>query len=330
MVLNALPFALCLLCAWLFALCSSVEAQQPKKVARIGFLSLNSRSSIATNADAFRQGLGDFGYIDGRNVVIEWRYADGNSDRLPDLVNELIHLEVDVIVTSATAPAQAAKHATSKIPIVIANHNDPVGAGLVDSLARPGGNVTGLSNMAIELGGKRLELLKETVPKVARVAVLRIPSAPATPPQMKQIEAAASFLGVRLQLVDWERPEDLKNTFSAMTKGRADALITFSGPRFGLYRPQIIDLATKNRLPAMYPDIVYVESGGLISYGAKTADLYRRVATYVDKILKGAKPADLPVEQPIKFELVINLKAAKQIGLTIPPNVLARADKVIK
>jgi ABC-type uncharacterized transport system substrate-binding protein len=327
--LRNLKFAI-LLSAVLLALSFSAQAQQAKKIPRIGFLSLNSRSSIATNADAFRQGLRDFGYIDGRNIVIEWRYADGNSDRLPDLVNELIHLEVDVIVTSATAPAQAAKHATSTIPIVIANHNDPVGAGLVASLARPGGNVTGLSNMAIELGGKRLELVSEAVPKVSRVAVLRIPSAPATPPQMKQIEAAASFLGVRLQSVDWERPEDLKNAFSVMIKGRSDALITFSGPRFGLYRTQIIDLATKNHLPAMYPDVEYVESGGLMSYGAKTADLYRRAAVYVDKILKGAKPAELPVEQPMKFELVINLKTAKQIGLTIPPNVLARADKVIR
>jgi putative tryptophan/tyrosine transport system substrate-binding protein len=313
----------------LFTLCFSAEAQQPKNIPRIGFLSLNSRSSMATNADTFRQGLRDLGYIDGRNIVIEWRYADGNSDRLPDLVKGLIHLKVDVIVTAATAPSQAAKQATSTIPIVIANHNDPVGAGLVASLARPGGNVTGLSNMQIELGGKRLELLKE-VKKLFRVAVLQIPSAPATLPQMKEMEAAASSLGVQLQPVNWERPEDLKNAFSAMTKGRADALITFSGPRFGLYRTQIIDLATKNRLPTMYPDTIYADAGGLMSYGAKTADLYRRAAVYVDKILKGAKPAALPVEQPMKFELIINLKAAKQIGLTIPPNVLARADKVIK
>jgi putative ABC transport system substrate-binding protein len=313
----------------LFAFCTSAVAQQPQKVPRIGFLSLNSRSSIATNAEAFRQGLRDFGYVEGRNIVIEWRYADGKSDRLPSLVSELIHLEVDVIVTSATAPAQAAKQATSTIPIVIANHNDPVGAGLVASLARPGGNVTGLSNMQIELGGKRLELLKE-VKRVSRVAVLQIPSAPATPPQMKEMEAAASSLGVHLQPVGWETAEDLKTAFSTMIRGRADALITFSGPRFGLYRAQIIDLATKNHLPAMYPDIAYVESGGLMSYGAKTTDLFRRAAVYVDKILKGAKPADLPVEQPMKFEFVINLKTAKQIGLTIPPNVLARADRVIK
>jgi putative ABC transport system substrate-binding protein len=313
----------------LFAFCSSAVAQQPQKVPRIGFLSLNSRSSTATNADAFRQGLRDFGYVEGRNIVIEWRYADGKSDRLPSLVSELILLEVNVIVTSATAPAHAAKQATSTIPIVIANHNDPVGAGLVASLARPGGNATGLSNMQIELGGKRLELLKE-VKRVSRVAVLQIPSAPATPPQMKEIEAAASSLGVRLQPVGWETAKDLKTAFSTMIKGRADALITFSGPRFGLYRTQIIDLSTKNRLPAMYPDVVYVESGGLMSYGAKTTDLFRRAAVYVDKILKGTKPADLPVERPIKFEFIVNLKAAKEIGLTIPPNVLARADRVIK
>jgi putative ABC transport system substrate-binding protein len=329
LTLSPLPFALSSVGAMLFAFCSSAVAQQPQKVPRIGFLSLNSRSSTATNADAFRQGLRDFGYVEGRNIVIEWRYADGKSDRLPSLVSELILLEVNVIVTSATAPAHAAKQATSTIPIVIANHNDPVGAGLVASLARPGGNATGLSNMQIELGGKRLELLKE-VKRVSRVAVLQIPSAPATPPQMKEIEAAASSLGVRLQPVGWETAKDLKTAFSTMIKGRADALITFSGPRFGLYRTQIIDLSTKNRLPAMYPDVVYVESGGLMSYGAKTTDLFRRAAVYVDKILKGTKPADLPVERPIKFEFIVNLKAAKEIGLTIPPNVLARADRVIK
>ena len=313
----------------LFALCVSAKAQQPKKIPRIGFLSLNSLASTATNTEAFRQGLGEFGYVEGQNIVIEWRYADGQRSRLPGLVNELIQLQVDVIVTSATAPAEAAKQATSTIPIVIANHNDPVGAGLVASLAQPEGNATGLSNMQIELGGKRLELLKE-VKKLSRVAVLQIPSAPATPPQMKEMKAAASSLGIQLQPVGWERPEDLKNAFAAMVQGRAQALITFSGPRFGLYRTQIIDLATKNRLPAIYPDVVYVESGGLMSYGANTADLFRRTARYVDKILKGAKPADLPVEQPKKFEFVINLKAAKQIGLTIPPNVLARADRVIR
>jgi len=317
------------LSALLFALCLPAEAQQPKQIPRIGFLSLNSVSSTATYANAFRQGLHDLGYVEARNIVIEWRYADGKSDRLAGLMAELIHLKVDVIVTAATAPAQAAKQATSTVPIVIANHNDSVGAGLVASLARPGGNATGLSNMQIELGGKRLELLKE-VKKISRVAVLRIPSAPATLPQMKEMEAAASALGVRLQPADWETPEDLENAFSTMVKGRADSLITFSGPRFGLYRTRIIDLAIKNRLPAMYPDIQYVDSGGLMSYGAKTADLYRRAATYVDKILKGAKPADLPVEQPMKFEFVINLNAAKQIGVTIPPNVLVKADRVIR
>ena len=317
------------LSALLFALCLPAEAQQPKQIPRIGFLSLNSVSSTATYANAFRQGLHDLGYVEARNIVIEWRYADGKSDRLAGLMAELIHLKVDVIVTAATAPAQAAKQATSTVPIVIANHNDSVGAGLVASLARPGGNATGLSNMQIELGGKRLELLKE-VKKISRVAVLRIPSAPATLPQMKEMEAAASALGVRLQPADWETPEDLENAFSTMVKGRVDALITFSGPRFGLYRTRIIDLAIKNRLPAMYPDIQYVDSGGLMSYGAKTADLYRRAATYVDKILKGAKPADLPVEQPMKFEFVINLNAAKQIGVTIPPNVLVKADRVIR
>ena len=327
--LRNLNFAI-LLCAMLVALCLPVEAQQQKKIARIGFLAINSVSSTATSAGAFRQGLRQLGYVEDQNIVVEWRYADGKADRLPGLAAELIGLKVDVIVTAATAPAQAAKRATSTIPIVIANHNDLVGAGLVDSLARPGGNVTGLSNIAIELSGKRLELLKEMVPKLSRVAVLRIPSAPATPPQMKEMEVAAHSLRVKLQPADWETLEDLDNTFSTMIKGHPDALITFSGPRFGLYRTQIIDLAAKNRLPTMYPDTIYADAGGLMSYGANTADLYRRAATYVDKILKGAKPADLPVERPMKFELIINLKTAKQIGLTIPANLLVRADRVIK
>jgi putative ABC transport system substrate-binding protein len=313
----------------IFAFVHLADAQQPKKVPRIGFLSLNSPSAAATRADAFRQGLRDLGYLDGKNIIVEWRYADGKADRLPDLVAELVRLKVDVIVTGATSPTQAAKQATSTIPIVIANHNDPVGAGLVASLARPGGNVTGLSNMALELSGKRLELLKEVV-KVSRVAVLRIPSVLATPPQMQQMEAAARSLGVQLQPADWERPEDLEKTFSAMIRGRPDALITLSGPRFNDYRTRIIELAAKKRLPAMYADVEFVEAGGLVAYGANTADLFRRAATYVDKILKGAKPADLPVEQPTKFELVINLKTAKQIGLTVPPNVLVRADRVVR
>ena len=318
------------LSAMLFALCHPMEAQQQKKIARVGFLNINSASSTAANANAFRQGLSQLGYVEGRNIVVEWRYADGKADRLPGLAADLVGLKMDVIVTAATAPTQAVKQATRTIPIVIATHNDPIGAGLVASLARPGGNVTGLSNIQIELSGKRLELLKEMVPKLSRVAVLRIPSAPATPPQMKEMEVAAHSLGVKLQPADWETLEDLDNAFAAMIKSRSDALITFSGPRFGLHRIQIVDLAAKNRLPAMYPDTIYADSGGLMSYGVNTADLYRRAAYFVDKILKGTNPADLPVEQPKKFELIINLKAAKQIGLTIPPNVLARADKVIK
>ena len=318
------------LCLILFGLCAAVEAQQQKKIARIGFLAINSASSSATSVEAFRLGLRQLGYIEGQNIIIEWRYADGRSDRLPDLAAELVRIKVDVIVTSATSPTQAAKKATDTIPIVIANHNDPIGAGLVASLARPGGNVTGLSNIAIELSGKRLELLKEMVPKLSRVAILRIPSAPATPPQMKEMEGAAHLLGIKLQPADWETPEDLDAAFATMIKGHAEALITFSGPRFGLYRKRIIELAAKNSLPTMYPDTIYADGGGLMSYGVNTVDLHRRAATYVDKILKGAKPADLPVEQPTKFELVINLKTAKQIGLTIPPNVLARADRIIR
>ena len=308
----------------------SAEAQQQNKIARIGFLAINSVSSSATSVEAFRLGLRQLGYIEGQNIIIEWRYADGRSDRLPDLAAELVRIKVDVIVTSATSPTEAAKKATNTIPIVIASHNDPIGAGLVASLARPGGNVTGLSNIAIELSGKRLELLKEMVPKLSRVAILRIPSAPATPPQMKEMESAAQLLRIRLQSADWETLDDLDNAFGTMIKGHSEALITFSGPRFGLYRKRIIELAAKNSLPTIYPDTVYADAGGLMSYGVNTVDLYRRAAIYVDKILKGARPADLPVEQPTKFELVINLKTAKQIRLSIPPNILARADRVIR
>jgi ABC-type uncharacterized transport system substrate-binding protein len=318
------------LCAMLLVLCAVAEAQQQKKKPRIGFLAINSVSASAPSVEAFRLGLRQLGYVEGQNILIEWRYADGRSDRLPDLAAELVRIKIDVIVTSATSPTQAAKKATNTIPIVIASHNDPIGAGLVASLAHPGGNVTGLSNIAIELSGKRLELLKEIVPQVSRVAILRIPSAPATPPQMKEMELAAHSLGIKLQPADWETLEDLDNAFATMVKGNSEALITFSGPRFGLYRTRIIELAAKNSLPTMYPDTVYAAAGGLMSYGVNTVDLYRRAAIYVDKILKGAKPADLPVEQPTKFELVINLKTAKQIGLIIPPNVLARADRVIR
>jgi putative ABC transport system substrate-binding protein len=306
------------------------QAQRQKKTARIGFLAINSASSTTAHAEAFRQGLRQVGYVEGQNIIVEWRYADGKSDRLPGLAAELLGLKVDVIVTGATAPTRALKQATNTIPIVIATHNDPVGAGLVASLAHPGGNVTGLSNIQIELSGKRLELLKEIVPKLSRVAILRIPSVPATPPQMKEMELAAHSLGIKLQSADWETLEDLENTFSTMMKRQPDALITFSGPRFGLYRTRIIELAAENRLPTMYPDTIYADGGGLVSYGVNTADLYRRAAVYVDKILKGAKPAELPVEQPTKFELVINLKTANKIDLRIPPNMLARADKVIR
>jgi putative ABC transport system substrate-binding protein len=308
----------------------SAEAQQQNKIARIGFLAINSVSSSATSVEAFRLGLRQLGYIEGQNIIIEWRYADGRSDRLPDLAAELVRIKVDVIVTSATSPTEAAKKATNTIPIVIASHNDPIGAGLVASLARPGGNVTGLSNIAIELSGKRLELLKEMVPKLSRVAILRIPSAPATAPQMKEMEGAAHLLGVKLQSADWETLDDLDNAFGTMVKGHSEALITFSGPRFGLYRKRIIELAAKNSLPTMYPDTIYADAGGLMSYGVNTVDLYRRAGIYVDKILKGARPADLPIEQPTKFEFVINLKTAKHIGLIIPPNILARADRVIR
>jgi len=275
------------LCAVFLVLSIHTEAQQQNKIARIGFLAINSVSSSATSVEAFRLGLRQLGYIEGQNIIIEWRYADGRSDRLPDLAAELVRIKVDVIVTSATSPTEAAKKATNTIPIVIASHNDPIGAGLVASLARPGGNVTGLSNIAIELSGKRLELLKEMVPKLSRVAILRIPSAPATPPQMKEMEGAAHLLGVKLQSADWETLDDLDNAFGTMVKGHSEALITFSGPRFGLYRKRIIELAAKNSLPTMYPDTIYADAGGLMSYGVNTVDLYRRAAIYLAKFSRG-------------------------------------------
>ena len=309
----------------------AVEAQQPKKVPRIGYLSVSSPSAMSTRTEAFRQGLRELGYVEGKNIVIEWRSAEGKRDRLPSLAAELVRLKVDIIVTAGPPATRSAKEATVTIPIVFAQDGDPVASGFVASLARPGGNITGLSTLAPELSGKRLELLKEIVPRLSRVAVLGNSTNPANAQVLKETELAAGVFGVKLQYLDVLDPKDIETAFRAASKGRADAvLMTVSGGVVLSQRTQVVELAAKSRLPAMYIIREYVETGGLMSYGVSLIDLDRRAATYVDKILKGAKPADLPVEQPTKFEFIINLTAAKQIGLTIPPNVLVRADKVIR
>ena len=276
--------------------------------------------------EAFRQGLRELGYVVAKDVIFEQRWAEGNNDRLPALAAELVRLKVDVIVTAATPAALAAKQATATIPIVMASQSDPVGSGLVISLARPGASITGLSSVNVELGGKRLELLKEAFPKVSRVAYL---GGGRVSQQQKEIEIVAPALGVQIVYVH-ARGLDFENAFSTVARERAHAIVLFSGPNLFVARRRVAELAAKSGVPAMYPQSEYVEAGGLMSYGIIQTDLFRRAASYVDRIFKGAKPADLPVEQPTKFEFVINLKAAKQIGLTIPPNVLARADKVIR
>ncbi len=307
------------------------EAQQPKKIPRVGFLSVSSLAANATRIEAFRQGLRDLGYVEGKNIVIEWRYAEEKQDRLRELASELVRLKVDVIVTTGPTTTRAAKEATITIPIVMAFDFDPVGNGFVASLARPGGNITGLSTLAPEISGKQLELLKEIVPKLSHVAVLGDSTTAGTAQSLKEVELAARALKVKLQYLDVLDPKDIEIAFRAAGTGRADAVLMLVGGAIaGGHRTEIVELAVKSRLPVIYNRREYVEAGGLMFYGVNVNDLFRRTATYVDKILKGRTPADLPVEQPMKFEFIINLKAAKQIGLTIPQNVLARADKVIK
>ena len=316
------------LCALLFALTLPAQAQQPKKVPRIGYL--GGPHPLLERREAFRQGLRELGYVEGKNIVIEWRSGEGKSERVPALAAELVRLNVDLIVTDGSNSTRAAKEETSTIPIVMAQDVDPVGRGIVGSLARPGGNITGLSNLAPELSGKRLELLKEIVSRLSRVAVFGTSNTPSTAPGLKETELAAGALGVKVQYSDLRDPKDIEIAFRAADKGRVDAAIVLVGPLVFSQRTQIAELAVKSRLPVIYPQTEFTEVGGLMSYGLSITDLDRRAAVYVDKILKGAKPADLPVEQPKKFEFIINLKTAKQIGLTIPPNVLVRADKVIK
>ena len=320
------------LCAGLAAWPLAAEAQQAGKVPRIGYLSWGSLASGPNPyRDAFLQGLRERGLIEGQNIAIEYRSAEGRFDRLPDLAAELVLLKVDVIVTSTTPAIQAAKQATSTIPIVMAVAGDPVVTGLVASLARPGGNITGLSQLAPELAGKRLELLKETLPKLTRVAVLWNSSSTAMIHTFREAQVAVEALGLKLQSMEVQGdPADFERVFLAITRERPDGLFVTLDPFTSLHRRRIVELAAKNRLPAMYASREFVDAGGLMAYGPSLPDMWRRSATFVDKILKGAKPSDLPIEQPTKFELVINLKTAKALGLTIPSSLLLRADQMIQ
>jgi len=306
-----------------------IEAQQPTKTARIGFLT-TSPSVFPVRIEAFRQGLRELNYVEGKNIAIEWRYTEGKLDRGPALAAELVRLKVDILVSSGPTIANILKEATATIPIVMAYHTDPVGTGLVASLARPGANITGFTVIAPELGGKRLEILKEVVPKLSRLAVLGSSTLPANAEMLRETGLAAGAFGVKLQFLDVLSPEDIEPAFRRTVEIRADAFLAQGSGILNAQRMKVADLAVKTRLPGMYYAAEFVDAGGLMSYGVDFPDLHRRAAIYVDKILKGAKPADLPVEQPTKFEFIINLKAAKQIGLTIPPNVLARADKVMR
>ena len=323
--------ALILLPAYLVALLAA-DAQQAGKVPRIGFLDVTSPSDWQPWRDAFRQRLRELGWVEGQNIVIDYRYAEDRVDRLPDLAAELVRLKVDLIIASAgTQVVTAAKNATETIPIVMIGVRDPVGTGLIASLARPGGNVTGVSGYAgLEIVAKQLELLKEAVPKIRRVAILSNPSNAYHQLAIREVNVAARSLGVQLQLLEARGPNEFDGAFAAMAKERVGALLVLSDAIFNSHRTRLADLAARSRLPAAYGVRESVEAGGLMSYGPSFRDFYRRAATYVDKILKGAKPADLPVEQPMKFELVINLKAAKALGLTIPQWLLQRADEVIR
>jgi putative tryptophan/tyrosine transport system substrate-binding protein len=319
-----------LLTTILLAASSSAQAQQPAKVPRIGFYLDGTASAVATRIEGFRQGLRELGYIEGKNIIIELRSAEGKPERRSEIAAELVRLKVDLIVSAGPTGTRALKEATSTIPIVMGQDTDPVGSGFVATLARPGGNITGLSALAPEMSGKQLELLKQIVPKLSRVAVIGNSTNPGDAQALRETVLAAGSFEIYLRYLDVLDSKEIETVFRAAVKGRADAVLLLGNPILNANRKQIADLAEKHRLPATYARPEYVEAGGLMYYGTNYNDLFRRAATYVDKILKGAKPAELPVEQPKNFELIINLKAAKQIGLTIPPNVLARADRVIK
>jgi putative ABC transport system substrate-binding protein len=322
-------FAITLASLILLSVCRA-EAQHPTKIPRIGFLAAVSLPSLAARIEAFGQGLHGLGYVEGKNIVIEWRSAEGKLDRLPALAAELVRLKVDIIVTAGPQPTRAAKKATATIPIVMGFDNDPVASGFVASLARPGGNITGLATLAPEISGKQLELLKEIVPRLSHVAVLGNSTDPGSAQMLGETERAAVALGVQHLYLDVRTPEDIEPAFRAASKGRADAVLALPSFLLTSQRKQLIALAVKSRLPAIYDRREFVEDGGLMTYGVSSTDLFWRAATYVDKILKGAKPGDGPVELPTKIELIINQKAAKQIGLSIPPNLLASEYRVIR
>jgi putative tryptophan/tyrosine transport system substrate-binding protein len=332
-MLSTLPFALSSACTLLFTVSVSAEAQQPGKIYRIGLLISASTAVTAPYIEAFRQGLRELGYTEGKNIILEIRGGGAEPGRLSDLAAELVRMKVDIIVAGGNPAVRAAMKATSTIPIVMRTATDPVEAGYIPSLARPGGNITGVTSITTKLIGKHLELLAEVVPGVKRVAVLSAQADRArfmATNEYKEMEAAARVLGVKLQTLSARDPDTTDNAFVAMTKERVQALLVAPSPRYLEHGERILKHAAKHRLPAIYFQSIFVENGGLMSYAANNADEFRRAAVYVDKILKGRKPADLPVEQPTKFELVINLRTAKQIGLTIPPHVLARADRVIQ
>jgi putative ABC transport system substrate-binding protein len=308
----------------------AVRAQTPAKLPRIGLLSPYSPSDTALWHQAFRLGLRDLGWVEGKNISFEYRYAEGRSDRLPDLAADLVRLKVDIIVTSVSGDALAAQKATRAIPIVMVAASDPVASGLVESLARPGGNVTGLSGMTPELAGKRLELLKEMVPKLSRVAVLWNPQNPGSIPSWKELQPPARQLGIQLHSLELRSPDDFDKAFEDATRARTGALFIIADPVIITNLKRIAGLAAKSRLPSIFHLSEFADAGGLVAYGVDRDDMFRRAATFVDKILKGAKPGDLPIEQPTKFELVVNLKTAKALGITIPQSVRFRADRVIE
>jgi putative tryptophan/tyrosine transport system substrate-binding protein len=306
------------------------KAQQPAKVPRIGFQLDSPVAAVAARIEGFRQGLRELGYVEGKNIIIEWRSSEGKVERRAEIAAELVRLKVDVIVSAGPTVTRAVKEATSTVPIVMSQDPDPVGSGFVASLARPGGNITGLSALSPEMSGKQLEIMKEFLPKLSRMAVIGNSTNPGDAQVLRETVLAAGVYEVYLRYLDVLDAKDIEPIFRAAAKGRADALLVLGNPILNSHRQQVVDLAAKHRLPTAYARPEFIEAGGLMYYGTSYNDLYRRAAIYVDKILKGAKPGDIPVEQPIKFEFIVNLKAAKQIGLTMPPNVLVRADKVIR
>jgi putative ABC transport system substrate-binding protein len=318
------------LCALLLSIKPPAKAQEPAKIPRIGYLSTLSSFAMADRIEAFRHGLRELRYVEGKNIVVEWRYAEDKPDRVSELAAELVSFKVKVIVSGGNSATQAARKATNTIPIVMTRASDPIASGFVASLARPAGTITGLSTLAPEINGKRLELIKEMIPKLAHVAVFGTSTSPGNSQELREVELVAAALGVKLQSLDVLTAKDIEPAFRAATKRRADAILIMLGALGTSQRKEMAELALKSQLPVIYESARSVEVGGLVSYGVSLGELDRRAATYVDKILKGAKPADLPVEQPTKFELVINLKTAKQIGVTIPPDLLARADRVIR